>query len=483
MEVTFDFEINTLIGNGRLHAQEVNSIKNWLPDETLPQLTDEQIAVFLIACDREVAKTKTTIKNYYNITQLMPEVFTNRCVKNDSLRRMLDISYYCLLPTRTSDNCAVIILKARDPDYRKFDFETHLKLICMLLDSIVYVNPPDGLIGLLDMEGASLMHLTVLKLRLVVLFTRYVQEGLRLKMKSIHLFNGGYALNALYNMFKPFLQRDIKELIHFQQSDSASIKKFYENFVGKDCLPEEYGGNLPSLQFHHENTVRQLNLMQPYFDAEERQSDRSHKRKCREKRRRRYRCKVVRARRFASLRGRTDYFVLVVMRQQRKGDDEEDEIIRKDYPRRARDVCELEYQKDRFAEVVECSTSLKHLSCMRVGLLKVFLQYVLQAQPLQMKKIHFINAFPLLHNFLALIKIFYKTIAAEKVVVHNIGNDISQFYDNYISQKFFPIDYGGDMPCCQTLHRNQIEKFKQMADYFASEQEQRRRKTSCLYLS
>ncbi|KAK5638422.1 hypothetical protein RI129_012717 [Pyrocoelia pectoralis] len=256
MEVKFGFAASDLILQGRVSADNIRLVKIWLASvENLPQLTDEQIALFLISTCHNVQVTQSTIQSYFQVKESTSEIFSNRQLKGD-LEKMLKVGYYCVLPKRTEDNCAVIVIKLQDTDCHNFHFKEHLKLILMLLDSVSYNNPPDGLISILDLEG------------LAAAFARYVQEAMPLKMKSVHLFNGGIVLKAIFSIFRPFLNSTVREMIHFQ-STRSDMEMFYTKWLSREYLPEEYGGELPSIRVHHDETMRKLNLLQNYFEAEE----------------------------------------------------------------------------------------------------------------------------------------------------------------------------------------------------------------------
>lgn len=46
------------------------------------------------------------------------------------------------------------------------------------------------------------------------------------------------------------------------------MNEFYKQ-VPKECLPQEYGGNLPCVRTIHEETVDRLKEMNDFFEAEE----------------------------------------------------------------------------------------------------------------------------------------------------------------------------------------------------------------------
>ncbi|KAF5293058.1 hypothetical protein FQR65_LT11050 [Abscondita terminalis] len=267
MDLKFGFTLQTLTDRGRINPNDIELLRASFKTK----VTDELLALFLMSCENDRDRAKCTAEKYFEIRQMAPEIFSNRSVTSEALQNQLRVGAYSILTKRTPNNCAVMVLKLQDSDYRKFDVASHFKLICMTLDSVTYFDPPEGLIGVMDLQGTSFMHLTVVKLALVKTFTRYVQEALPLKLKAVHLFNGGYVLSALFNLFKPFLKKEVKEMMHFYPN-AADMNSFYTTWLGKEFLPEEFGGDLPPVAVHQEDTVEKLKLMQTYFETDERQT-------------------------------------------------------------------------------------------------------------------------------------------------------------------------------------------------------------------
>lgn len=54
-------------------------------------------------------------------------------------------------------------------------------------------------------------------------------------------------------------------------------------------------------------------------------------------------------------------------------------------------------------------------------------------------------------------------------------DDMDLFYEK-CPKRLLPNDYGGDMPCMETLNRNQIARFNDLIGYFEAEEKQRKTK-------
>lgn len=48
------------------------------------------------------------------------------------------------------------------------------------------------------------------------------------------------------------------------------MSDFFQNCVPAECMPSDYGGELPTAAELHEKCIEQLNKRRQYFQAEER---------------------------------------------------------------------------------------------------------------------------------------------------------------------------------------------------------------------
>ncbi|KAF5286468.1 hypothetical protein FQR65_LT12551 [Abscondita terminalis] len=265
MDLNFGFTLQNLIDQRRVTKEDVDGLRTSLKTP----LSDEQLALFILSCDDDKKRAIHTIKKYFQWRRIGAELFSNRRLNDERFQKMLHVGVYAIVSKRTPQNYSILVLKLQDYDYRKFDFVTNFKLILMTLDAITYSDPPDGLICVFDYQGVSFKHATLVKLSVVKVVVRYLQEGLPLKLKEIHAFNAGYAFACIYNVFKPFLGKEFQKLIHLHRS-TINFDSFRTTCLAKEFLPEEYGGDLPSILVHHKNTIEKMKSMQAYFEADER---------------------------------------------------------------------------------------------------------------------------------------------------------------------------------------------------------------------
>ncbi|XP_017777262.1 PREDICTED: alpha-tocopherol transfer protein-like [Nicrophorus vespilloides] len=268
--VRFGFKAEDVIAEGRTTREEIEELRRMLVDVNVPELTDEQIVLFILSCDRDLKFTVTTVKEYYSARKNGPELFSNRDLERPDLQYQLDVIEYSIFPERTDDGCAVLFHRLHDTYFSHYQMEQSMKLLFMTLDSAVFDHPPTGLVILFDMKGVGLMHLTRIKLGALRKFCHYLQEGLPVKLKEIHVLNTAYFIDKLMAIIKPLMKKEILEQLHFH-APSADMDMFYQNYLPKKCMPSDFGGDLPDVRELHCANTKKLREMQTHFESEERQ--------------------------------------------------------------------------------------------------------------------------------------------------------------------------------------------------------------------
>ncbi|KAK4878815.1 hypothetical protein RN001_011321 [Aquatica leii] len=262
------FVVPEVVKKGLTTEEDIEAIKEWRKDKW-PQLTEEQIAIFLIACNNCQELTKYTIESNIRIKNSGPNLFTDRNFNNENLRKISQVMTFSVMPDRYQDTL-ILVISMNDFNYKNYCQEAHFKLYFMVIDSIAYDNPPREAIIIVDAKGVSLMHITTIRMNLLKLHSEYFDRGLPLACREVHFINCSYALTCCFNVTKPFIRSDKLQKIHFHHGtrndtipETLSIPKKY--------LPKEYGGELKSVRYYHNRTMDKLVQMQQYFDLEEQQ--------------------------------------------------------------------------------------------------------------------------------------------------------------------------------------------------------------------
>lgn len=95
----------------------------------------------------------------------------------------------------------------------------------------------NGVSVLMDMKGTSWKVLKWFTPHNSMLSSRFANLT-PLKNLDFHIINTSNLLNSLINLTFPFFSKSLKEKIHFHHDNLDFLKEY----LGRDILPEEYGG-------------------------------------------------------------------------------------------------------------------------------------------------------------------------------------------------------------------------------------------------
>ncbi|XP_021205419.1 alpha-tocopherol transfer protein-like isoform X1 [Bombyx mori] len=241
-------------------------------------LSDKQILLFYNACYGDVERTKSCIEKYYSCRKNAPEFFDNRYLHLEDMKNAQQVLEFSFLPGKSCDGYDIVYHRLHDTDPSKYSLETGVKLLFMTLDACLYKRGPSpGFIFLFDMRGVRFGHITRISLfcqkerkRSLRKFFNYIQEGVPVRMRAIHVLNTEPVLDKLILLIRPFMDKKFFDMIKFHNK-TEDLESFYETAIPRSSLPPDHGGTLPDTQTLHKKCMQQLQLLEPYFKAEEEQ--------------------------------------------------------------------------------------------------------------------------------------------------------------------------------------------------------------------
>lgn len=152
------------------------------------------------------------------------------------------------LPGLTKNGRRVIVMRGIDKNLPTPNVAEAMKLIMMIGD----IRLKEELVGvagdvyILDATVATPSHFSKFTPALVKKFLVCVQEAYPVKLKEVHVINVSPLVDTIVNFVKPFLKEKIRNRIYVH----GSLEKLYE-YVPKEILPEEYGGQAGRIQDIH----------------------------------------------------------------------------------------------------------------------------------------------------------------------------------------------------------------------------------------
>ncbi|XP_057342254.1 alpha-tocopherol transfer protein-like isoform X1 [Microplitis mediator] len=250
-----------------LTKEILDELRVWIAARGVTQVPDEKLALFAHSCyfDLEAAKKCMTV--YYKLRATVPEFFSNRDPRAEYLQHSLRALQFVSLPKRDQNGNQIIFHRLADTRPNQYMFDDGIKLLQMSVDASLYNEGcAPGYIFLFDMQGVRLGHLTRLSITSIRRFFEYLQEGLPVRLKGIHVLNAVWFMDKVLALIRPFMKRELFDNLHLYTGDVAEIY----SHIPPECLPKDFGGELDSLETLHEQHCEKLYKLRDYFLEEER---------------------------------------------------------------------------------------------------------------------------------------------------------------------------------------------------------------------
>ncbi|XP_018359632.1 PREDICTED: uncharacterized protein LOC108758906 isoform X2 [Trachymyrmex cornetzi] len=248
--------------------KDLEMIKEWLAKQPhLPKFDDDQrIMTFLRGCKFSLEKCKRKLDMYFTMRAIVPEFFSNRDITRPSLQEIVKLVHIPPLPGLTYKGCRVIVMRGIDKDVPTPNIPEAMKIVFMIGD-IRLKEEEHGVAGdvyILDAAVATPIHFAKFTPPVVKKFLVCAMEAYPVKLKEVHVINISPLVDTILNFVKPFLKEKIRNRI-FMHSD---IKTLYD-YIPREILPAEYGGDAGPIQNIHDMWMKKLEDYGPWFAEQE----------------------------------------------------------------------------------------------------------------------------------------------------------------------------------------------------------------------
>uniref|UniRef100_A0A1B6CMW7 CRAL-TRIO domain-containing protein n=1 Tax=Clastoptera arizonana TaxID=38151 RepID=A0A1B6CMW7_9HEMI len=245
----------------------VKIVKDWFRSQPhLPQHFDERIIpVFLRGCKHDLEKTKKKLDTYFTLRSNIPEFFQQRCPTGWDVVNAFRVMKAFPLPQLTPDGYRITIHQITNLSDCEF-IATHIyKALCMIGDiRLIEESAISGDIFIFDVQHVTMSHITRLANPQLRKILHCTQDGYPQRLKEIHLINAPPYIDKIVNMFKMFMKNKMRNRFYIHKKHDT-----LSNFFPVSILPEDYGGNEPSMNTMQDQWVKKLESYKEWFLKQE----------------------------------------------------------------------------------------------------------------------------------------------------------------------------------------------------------------------
>lgn len=253
--------------NPELKESDLQMLREWCEKQPhLPKITDTDLILFIHSNYYMMEPTKANIESYFTLRTHLPEFFTNRdLTQSPELRSALEVAFTAPLKGKTNEGYSVLFWKIMDSDVTKYVHLHTMKLHVMIFD--LWLQTHGTMLGhvlVVDVKGISIGHVTRTSPIIFKKFLCYLQDAFPVRLKAIHFINSVAAVDMLFAMTKPFMRKELIEMLHFH----TSIDTFKKVFP-MEILPNESGGKAGSAEELRQTSIKELEEFRYWFAHDE----------------------------------------------------------------------------------------------------------------------------------------------------------------------------------------------------------------------
>nr|CAH7741002.1 unnamed protein product [Callosobruchus chinensis] len=210
--------------------------------ECTPHRTDDAFLLrFLRARMFNVRKAHRLLVNYYEFKENNPEFYDG--VNLRGLLRIGDKNIITVPPYREQTGRRILLYRMGNWDPEQFTIDELFQATLIILELAILEQRAQilGGIAMFDLGGLTLQQAWYMTPSIAHKIVQIMVTSFPMKIHAIHIVNQSWIFDAVYNIFKPFLDNKMKEKIFFHGENMESLHQH----IDPKHLPERYGGVHP----------------------------------------------------------------------------------------------------------------------------------------------------------------------------------------------------------------------------------------------
>ncbi|XP_059619252.1 alpha-tocopherol transfer protein-like [Phlebotomus argentipes] len=207
---------------------------------------DEYLLRFLRARFFRVDNAYKLLCRYYAFREQHTELYSS--VRPMTLRPIGEDDIVSVTPYRDQNGRRLMFYKVGNWKPSKIPLDDLFRATLIILE-IGAMEPQTqvvGGVGVFDLEGLTLNHCWHMSPSVAQKMIALMVTCMPVRTTSIHIVNQSWAFDAVFQVFKPFLNENMKEKIFIHGNDMSSLHKH----ILPAHLPERYGGKMAEYNYN-----------------------------------------------------------------------------------------------------------------------------------------------------------------------------------------------------------------------------------------
>ncbi|XP_013140574.1 PREDICTED: alpha-tocopherol transfer protein [Papilio polytes] len=235
-------------------SKVIEHMRNWVNSQPhLPKdIEDWLLLRFAHSCYYDLEKAKVAADLFFTLRAESNNLLKDRDPQSTHMQKILSIINIAQLKLPGMKN--IWIYQINDPGLDVYEYILDVKLFFTSTDAWLLDNDDleDSDTVIIDVKDISLKFLTKFNVSIARKLSKYQEEAIPIRLKQVHIVNAPPFIDKIYGLMKPFLKKELTEMIHFHPPNSESLYKH----VTRDELPADYGGTFPKMEDLNKSVVQ-----------------------------------------------------------------------------------------------------------------------------------------------------------------------------------------------------------------------------------
>ncbi|XP_032668648.1 alpha-tocopherol transfer protein isoform X2 [Odontomachus brunneus] len=215
--------------------------------ECSPHRMDDAFLIrFLRARNFNLKSAHRLIVNYYNFKEEHPEIHQQIHMKE--MKYIGDNDVITVPTYRTQCSRRMIIYRMGNWNPRKYPVEDIFKATVIVLE-LGILEPIAQIMGgivIFDLKDITMAHAWTVTPQVASMMLSLMVTSFPIKTHAIHILNQSWIFDAIFAVFKPLLDNNMRNRVHFHGSNYESLHKH----ISPEYLPKMYGGTRNEIPYY-----------------------------------------------------------------------------------------------------------------------------------------------------------------------------------------------------------------------------------------